>query len=297
MSTPKLLFYVHPHNDTHLLLEILGSDGSWQIPIAKEQAAILAEQMNFLAKDKSEKGRKKDLVAQFFKESMVRLPAGRLWMGSMPGEEVPEDELPRHSVYISRPFYLSTMLVPQGLYHEVMDENPSVEKGAKKPACGLTWFEAIAFCNALSEREGLELAYSIGTNGVRWNASANGYRLPTEAEWEYAARTQEDLHFVGSDQFEEVAHCEENSEGLADIAMKKPNDWGFFDMSGLVFEWCWDVYAPYQNDGSYDEKIERVCRGGSCKHSSKFARTTARYSALPSHKGMIGIRVARNAVK
>lgn len=293
MSIPKLLFYAHPHNDTHLLLEILGSDGSWQIPIEKEQAAILADKLGSLANDRK---RKKDLIPKFLTESMVRLPAGRLWMGSMPAEDIPEDELPRHSVYIARPFFLSTMLVPQGLYREIMDENPSLEKGAKKPVCGVTWFEAIAFCNALSEREGLELAYSFQDGTIRWNANANGYRLPTESEWEYAARTQEDLRFVGADHFEPVAHCVENTDELANIATKKPNEWGFYDMSGLVFEWCWDVYRPYNDDGSYDEKSERVCRGGSWKHSSHFARTTARYSAPASHKGAIGIRIARNGV-
>lgn len=292
MSIPKLLFYVHPHSDTHLLLEILGSEGSWQIPIQKDQAGILADQLRVLANGKQ---RKADLVAQFLNESMVRLPAGRLWMGSMPEEGIPEDELPRHSVFISRPFLLSTTLIPQGLYREIMGENPSLENGAKKPVCGLTWYEAVAFCNALSQREGLKLAYVFQNGEIQWDETATGYRLPTEAEWEYAARTKEDLRFVGSDQFEEVAYCEENSNGLADIAMKKPNVWGFFDMSGLVFEWCWDVYAPYKDGESYKEAAERVCRGGSWKHSSHFARTTARYSAPARHKGAIGLRLARNA--
>ena len=71
-----------------------------------------------------------------------------------------------------------------------------------------------------SEREGLTKAYVFHEDGVKWDAAANGYRLPTEAEWEYAARTREDLHFVGSDSFDEVAHCEENSSELADIATK-----------------------------------------------------------------------------
>ena len=111
----------------------------------------------------------------------------------------------------------------------------------------MTWFEAVSFCNVLSEREGLTKAYVFHEDGVKWDAAANGYRLPTEAEWEYAARTREDLHFVGSDSFDEVAHCEENSSELADIATKKPNDWGFYDMSGLVLSGAGIFYTPYKN--------------------------------------------------
>ena len=292
MSTPKLIFSVLPHNDTHLLIEILGADGTWQIPIEREQASVLAQQLSEKAKMDDQK---EDLVGKFLQESMIRLPAGRLWMGSMPKEGIPEDELPRHAVQIAGPFFLSNTLVAQGLYRAIMGDNPSEEKGAKKPVCGLNWMEAIYFCNALSEREGFDPVYSFDDDEVTWNVNANGYRLPTEAEWEYAARTQDDLRFVGSDSFEEVAYCEENSDSLANIASKKPNVWGFFDMSGLVFEWCWDIFAPYNAEEAETEFPERACRGGSWKHGSQFARTTARYSAKIGHKGAIGIRLARNA--
>jgi sulfatase modifying factor 1 len=292
MSTPKLIFSVIPHNDTHLLIEILGADGTWQIPIEREQASILAQQLSENSKTNNQK---EDLVGKFLQKSMIRLPAGRLWMGSMPKDGIPEDELPRHAVQITRPFFLSNTLVAQGLYRECMGDNPSEKKGAKKPVCGLNWYDAIHFCNALSEREGFNSAYTFQDDDVKWDEAANGYRLPTEAEWEYAARTQDDLRFVGSDSFEEVAYCDENSDSLADIASKKPNIWGFFDMSGLVFEWCWDVFAPYNVENAETDISERVCRGGSWKHASHFARTTARYSAKTEHKGAIGIRLARNA--
>ena len=290
MSEPKVIFSIQEHNDRYLLLEIIAPEGSWSIPMEKQQAEILADELK--AKIETMPPKQK-LLKEFLDESMIRLPSGQLWMGSMPAEDIPEDECPRHKVLIQRPFFLCSVLVTQGLYLDIMGENPSEEKGAKKAVSHCNWHEALAFCNALSERMGLQPVYHLVNGEMSWNQDANGYRLPTEVEWEFAVRTKDDLRYSGSDHLDEVAFCQENSSEMPDIAQKKANIWGFYDMSGTVFEWCWDAFAPYSTPE--DSSAEKVCRGGSWKHPAQYARSTARYSALAQHRGMIGIRLARNA--
>ncbi len=120
--------------------------------------------------------------------TMIDLPGGRFWMGSEEGDErAYGGERPRHEVEVA-PFSMMATTVTQKLYREVMGKDPGRPKGDDLPANNVSWFDAIAFCNRLSDREGLAHAYLTDDGNVTRVPEANGYRLPTEAEWEYALR-------------------------------------------------------------------------------------------------------------
>jgi formylglycine-generating enzyme required for sulfatase activity len=142
---------------------------------------------------------------------------------------------------------------------------------------------------------------------VSWNRAADGYRLPTEAEWEYAPkggdRSPGDYIFSGSNNQTEVAWYLRNSGGNTHpVGSKEPNGLGLYDMSGNVWEWCWDWYEDYiplpgtNPTGAY-AGTHRVIRGGSCYDSAAFVRTSFRYSCVPSNRGVgVGFRVVRSAL-
>ncbi len=171
--------------------------------------------------------------------------------------------------------------VTQKLYQEVMEQSPSYFKGESLPVEQVSWFDAVRFCNKLSERVGLQPCYRIeeaeAQPEVEWDQSANGYRLPTEAEWEYACRAAtETAYSFGDDaaQLHEYAWFDGISEGRAhEVGHKKPNGWGLHDLHGNVWEWCWDWYGDYQvsNDLTVSQANTigpptgngRVLRGGS----------------------------------
>ena len=291
MPYPKNLFSAKPYDAQRLLLEIIAQDGTWQLMVEKEQARILGAQLLALSE-----GDTVSQVSYFLQNSMVYVPGSTLWMGSMPGENVPSDELPRHPVQVSE-LYVSALLVTQGLYRYVMGENPSIEKGSKKPVHAVSWIDALHFCNALSTLDNKDPVYTLTPEGVVWDRSANGYRLPTEAEWEYVARTKDDLFFSGSDSMDDVAWCLENSTELADVGVKQPNAWGIYDLSGLVCEWCWDGFGAYPSDNSSNLgslEGEKVCRGGSWQKEKRYAKPTSRYTQIPTFQGDVGIRLLRN---
>jgi len=205
-------------------------------------------------------------------------PAGEFWMGSEERGDYIDNELPRHRVKISKPLLVGQTQVTQALYEAVMGTNPSRFKGANLPVEQVSWFDSVRFCNKLSELKGFRPAYSVGSGVkpvVSLDFNANGYRLLTEAEWEYAAKAGTELIYAGSNEVDEVAWYEvtTNDEGTRDVATKTPNAWGLYDMSGNVWEWCsdqWDV-------DTYKSRLEvsidpcnyslsfagRVFRGGS----------------------------------
>jgi formylglycine-generating enzyme len=195
-------------------------------------------------------------------------------------------EQPIHTVTVGS-FYMGIYEVTQDIYEEVMGSNPSYSKEPQLPVEQVSWYEAVAFANALSQRDGLEEVYTIDGEDVVCDWSKNGYRLPTEAEWEYAARggnQSQGYTYAGSDTAGDVAWYDGNS-GIQthDVGGKKANELGLYDMSGNVWEWCWDWYGDYStllqtNPSGPSSGLSRVFRGGSWDYHASFARSANRGS-------------------
>ena len=185
-------------------------------------------------------------------------------------------------------FEMLSTEVTQKLYTLVMGKNPSSFKGDKLPVECVSWYDAVQFCNALSNKFGLSPVYTINGTTVTQNASANGFRLPTEAEWEYAAKGGENFTYAGSSNINEVAWYYGNSNYRThSVAQKKANGYGLYDMSGNVLEWCWDV-NPRSGNG-------RCLRGGSWYNDADNCGVSYRYwSHADSRCSYMGFRVVRN---
>jgi formylglycine-generating enzyme required for sulfatase activity len=238
----------------------------------------------------------------------VRIEAGLFLMGT-PAAEDPDGIQPRHSVEITRSFLLGAMEITQGLWGEIMDNNPSRRSncGDDCPVETVTFVDAVSFCNALSRQEGLEECYVLDGQNVAWPSGLDcaGYRLPTEAEWEYAARAgTQTLWSCGDDEacLGDVAHYDNNG-AIVPVGERAPNDWGLYDMHGNVYEWVWDWYgANYYAEGQVDptgpdEGLLGVLRGGSWYHGADSAQSGARWSysrSPPVYRDTVGFRVARS---
>jgi formylglycine-generating enzyme len=233
---------------------------------------------------------------------LIAVQGGSFDMGSNDGDS---DEKPIHSVTLSD-FYIGKYEVTQEQYEKVMGKNPSDFKNSGKnaPVESVTWYDAVEFCNKLSEQEGLQKCYSGSGNSIKCDFSKNGYRLPTEAEWEYAAKggsKSKGYKYSGSNNLGEVGWYEDNSGGKThSVGGKKSNELGIYDMSGNVWEWCWDWYGDYsssaqtnphgQGSGSY-----RVLRGGSWFYYARYCRTANRNVNLyPTYSNFnVGFRLSR----
>ncbi len=252
------------------------------------------------AKDKIEVDPELEAMVQ-----MVAVKGGTFTMGTSEGED---DEFPAHSVTVDSFDMLATE-VTQELYKKVTGKNPSYFVGEKLPVEKVSWIDAIIFCNKLSVAMGKRPCYSqsantdtstwVGAENIVCNYNANGYRLPTEAEWEYAAKggaNKESFLFAGSSSIDEVAWYEGNCDGEThEVATKAPNSLGLYDMSGNVWEWCWDNYSPtfYVDGSSRNTKGPatgkgKVLRGGSRSSTygdgSSVCRVTNRNSATATER-------------
>ncbi|MGV9880097.1 formylglycine-generating enzyme family protein [Streptomyces sp. NPDC003006] len=209
-----------------------------------------------------------------------------------PGQVTLSDRRTRRSWTVDlAPYRLAARPVTQALYAEVTGLRPSTARGDRLPVEGVSWWDAVRFCNALSERAGLTAAYRVDADGegVAWDASADGYRLPTEAEWEYACRAGTTGPRYGP--LDDIAWYRGNSgERVHDVGGRRANAWGLYDMLGNVWDWCWDVYDA-EVYGSY-----RVLRGGGWFDEHWSCRASARRRSHPSYRvDDVGFRVARSS--
>lgn len=231
---------------------------------------------------------------------MVYVEGGTFSMGNSSGEK---DEKPVHSVTLSS-FYMCDHEVTQAEYKAVTGKNPSYFSGNNKPVEQVSWFNAIEYCNALSRKEGLTPCYTEKDGAYTCNFNANGYRLPTEAEWEYAARggnKSKDYKYSGASTAGNVAWSKDNSTSTHDVKSKTANELGLYDMSGNVSEWCWDWYGSYGSASATNPKGAssgqyRVRRGGSWSDASTATSVTYRDGNSPNcTANNRGFRVVRNA--
>jgi formylglycine-generating enzyme required for sulfatase activity/TPR repeat protein len=245
---------------------------------------------------------------------MVAIPGGTFWMGTAKSDRVISVlEQPVHEVTLS-PFELAKCPVTRGLYRDVVGTDPStVGQGDKLPVTDVSWIDAVRFCNALSKREGLAPAYRIEGDTVWWldqvggetADGANGYRLPTEAEWEFAARSANDWIYPWGNEPPDDQACwsgMKRREGPCPVGSfpTGASPFGLLDMAGNVNEWCWDSFGPYKSGGRRDPRgpesgSERVSRGGSWKLSNAIhlRASDRRNLAETSRTAFIGFRCAR----
>ena len=263
-------------------------------------------------------------------EGMVLIPAGTFLMGSPESEAERRDEETQHQVTISRPFYMGKYEVTQAEWEAVMGSNPSWFQGTNLPVEWVSWYDAIEYCNKLSEKEGLTSAYTIDKERsdlnneidydviflygfvdsevrwfVTWDREANGYRLPTEAEWEYACRagtttpfstgnnlTTNQANYNGNYPYNRNAKGEFREQTTA-VGSFAPNAWGLYDMHGNVGEWCWDWYDDYSENNQTDPAgavsgAGRVFHGGSWNTFGQGVRSAFRGYDNPGYRSNNG---------
>ncbi len=269
-------------------------------------------------------------------EEFVYITGGTYEMGSPETENWRIADETLHSVTVSD-FYISTYELTQAEYETVMGNNPSYFRGANLPVENISWLDAIIYCNTRSEQQGLTPVYIIDSDidsknisvskesVVRWNRGADGYRLPTEAEWEYACRagtttpfntetsiSAEEANYYGHYPYE----IEENYFSQGNLSTQpgpyrqttvavdsfSPNAWGLYNMHGNVSEWVWDCYGSYEtevvaNPTGPDVGSLKVYRGGGWNDFAKNMRSAYR-ATLEEDMGSfnIGIRLVRNAI-
>ena len=229
-------------------------------------------------------------------DEFVHVECGGFRMGS-------EDEYNAtpHDAWVSE-FFICTHEVTQEEYKAIMGTNPSEIKKKNHPVENVSWFDAIEYCNRRSIAEGFTPCY---TEDFELDIGANGYRLPTEAEWELAARggnLSQNYFFSGSDYLDSVSWNSENSgHKHHEIMTKKPNELGIYDMTGNVAEWCWDWYDSYPEE-KQDIDPEgpasgefRVIRGGACYFIDDNMAIQARNGSRPDTKtSYFGFRIVRS---
>jgi formylglycine-generating enzyme required for sulfatase activity len=273
----------------------------------------------------------------------VFIPSGTYTRGSPPEEPCRlSNEGPQHQVTLTRGFYMMTTEVTRQMWADLKAMQPTLPSDPSKPCISPeinhpvqrnTWFESILFANLMSIQNGYTRCYykdkdfmypidadNYTADRIFCDFNAGGYRLPTEAEWEYAARAGsigpywaiEPAYSTGNcstcrptpplEILDTIAWWCGNAEGTAHpVAMKSANPWGLFDMHGNVWEWCWDFYNFYSSSSMTDPTgplggVQRIVRGGSWSHNASACRSAARYNYDPGNRYIYrGFRLVRTS--
>lgn len=256
-------------------------------------------------------------------EEFVLINGGTFQMGSPESEAWRVEDETAHTVTVSD-YYISKFEVTQAEYQAIMGENPSAFTGDDFSVERISWMDAIQYCNTRSVQEGLTPAYAVDGQNVSWDRSANGYRLPTEAEWEYACCAGTETPFntetsISADEANYWGHYPylivDNYFSQGDLETKpgvyrqttvpvgsfEPNAWGLYDMHGNVGEWVWDWYGSYETAEQTDPTgpasgTLRVNRGGGWNDFAKNLRSAYRATLPPDSASFnIGLRLVRSA--
>ena len=245
----------------------------------------------------------------YTQENFVLVEGGKFWMGNDYSHNA--DEKPEHEVTISS-FYMSKYEVTVQEYYEFQSIRGGLypDGNMDTPIRNIKWIDAVMYCNYLSSGYGLEKYYSIkrknGNLTVNINQKSNGFRLPTEAEWEFATKgggKSKYYAYSGSSDIDEVAWYRKNSKNTIHIVgLKKCNELGIYDMSGNVSEWCYDWYepkyyqtSPAENPAGPSSGISKVCRGGNYMCRPDVLRNSRRFNLdKSSNEGLAGIRLIKN---
>lgn len=258
-------------------------------------------------------------------DGFAYVPAGTYTIGSAVDEIGRDDDEASHDVVLSQATFVAICEVTQAEYLAITGEEPSHYEGTDQPVEQVSWFDAVAYCNARSLAEGLAPAYETDGLSVSWDREANGFRLPTEAEWEVACRAgsaeafcsgstwnlgcaaDDILSLVGVYCGTDVDGDNTNEgdldgpDGPDDVGERLANAWGIKDMHGNVFEWCWDWYAAGVEAADLDPVgpevgTNRVIRGGGFSSPIEACRSAARSARGPSMSSYgVGFRVVRSA--
>ncbi len=268
-------------------------------------------------------GAGRDANAAPAEDGFLLIPGGTFFMGSPETERQRGNDEVRHQVCISA-FYIDPCEVTQEDYEALTGENPSAHKGRRLPVENVTWLDAVRYCNALSVKRGLDPTYSIEGEAVRWDRRANGYRLLTEAEWEYAARAGTETIFnVGNQVHSDQINFEGSYPYLIEENYVSPHDpdvrpgrnrgetlpvddlpanaFGLHHMHGNVSEWVFDYYGAYDVKSGVDPAgpasgALRVNRGGGFNDFGKHLRSAYRSATNPIDADPnLGFRICRNA--
>jgi len=225
----------------------------------------------------------KNSIITGIEQTLVQIPSGQLRMR--------DDRIDTHWIAEIPTFLIGKFPVTQQQYHAVTAERPSTFFGDQKPVETISWIEAVLFCNAISALADLQLCYQIDIEKEQYSfdMAANGYRLPTEAEWEFACRAGTTGIRYGN--LAAIGWYKGNSgNGTQEVGQKQPNDWGLYDMLGNVWEWCADIYDETVY-GSY-----RIMRGGGWYDEPRGCLVTNRRRSHPVAYRIddLGFRLARN---
>jgi formylglycine-generating enzyme required for sulfatase activity len=214
---------------------------------------------------------------------MVEIPGGQI--------ELRDDRTKQKWTVALESFLLAQFPVTQEVYEQVTQESPSTFKGHLRPVETVSWKEAVTFCNALSTKAGLKPCYLTRTasEDITFDAEADGFRLPTEAEWEFACKAG--TAGIRYGELDLITRYKDNSGKIThEVGQKVPNLWGLYDMLGNVWEWCSDIYDETVY-GSY-----RIFRGGGWYDNARSCMATNRRRSHPISFKIddLGFRIARN---